>query len=87
MKNVYPNLKELTQKEYMENSKKAHDAENINSKILSIGELKNMIKAIKTNNSVYNKRIPACACGKFDFDGALVKHAHIGYFDFERIER
>ena len=66
----------------MKNSK-----ENVNSKILSINELKSMIKAIKTNNSVYNKNIPAQACGKFNFDGALVKHAHIGYFDFERIER
>ena len=61
--------------------------ENKNSKILSISELKSMIKAIKTNNEVYNKRIPACACGKFDFSGTLVKYAHIGYFDFERIER
>ena len=66
----------------MKNSK-----ENINSKILSIGELKSMIKSIKENNTLYNKNIPSCACGKFNFDEALVKHAHIGYFDFERIGR
>ena len=61
--------------------------ENKNCKILSIGELKSMIKAIKNNNNLYMKNIPACACGKFDFSGELVKHAHIGYFDFTRIER
>ena len=71
----------------LKNIKKAGQSMKKNSKILSISELKSMIKAIKTNNSVYNKRIPSQACGKFNFDGALVKHAHIGYFDFERIER
>jgi len=71
----------------LKNIKKAGQSMKKNSIILSINELKSMIKAIKTNNSVYNKRIPSQACGKFNFDGALVKHAHIGYFDFERIER
>ena len=59
--------------------------ENKNCKILSIGELKGMIKAIKENNTLYNKNIPSCACGKFNFDGAIVKHSHIGYFELKRI--
>jgi hypothetical protein len=58
-------------------------------KILSIGRLEKMIKAIKENNLTYSKykRIPKHACGVFKFEEReLVQHRHIGVKEYKTIK-